>query len=210
MTDLEKLPGAPPPGDPGWKPAGGPVGAVPDAVPFVARPMDMSKLSPLQRHEWAAVLRDGSREAYEAFVNGLGNPNSGPASPPPDEAPNAAAPEPVDPELAELAAKLSEHGSDIGAIEALGPQMSAFNDRLEGLDEHQRHAMLVQGDEQVLARIYRGNEGAMNAGLADIKRAAKLVGLDTVEIDETGVLADPELHRRLLLLARSVLSGRRS
>lgn len=75
-----------------------------------------------------------------------------------------------------------------GGDEALGAEL----DRLE---------------DKTLADVYGGSEEAMAAGVREISQAAMKIGGQPFidEINATGVLADPDVHRRALVMARSVL-----
>lgn len=216
MTDNPQLPGAPPlDDDAAWAPHQSAGGLVPDATPFTPRAVDPSAMTPAQRHAMREVIRSGDQAEYQRFLDGLNQQNAGGPAPGGSSAePPAAEPEPEpEPEAdawTEVGLRLEEHGSSLEAITAIEPHMAEFAQRLEGLSDEDRHAALVAGDAEVLRAVYKGSDAAMAAGVAEIKRAAQLVGIDTESVDRLGILADPGLHLRVLGMARSVLSRAKS
>jgi hypothetical protein len=209
------LPGAPPAGDPGHQLYQSPGGMVPDAKPFTPVLIDHSKLTPEQRHEWQAVLRSGTREAFEQFAAKIAeNGQSNTASPPNAVglAPPAAAGGevvPPDPERAVLAEKLAEHGSSIEMVDAMEAPLARFQEGILALPEGERGAAVLAGEQRVIEGLFRGSEGAFKAALGEIKQAALAVGgADLIrQIDDSAVLADEDLFFRVWTMARTVNSG---
>ena len=176
----------------------------------------MNSLSPAARHELRGIThgKDGpNRRAFEAWAKKYVNTGSPPApAAPADGAGGGASPaaegvEPVAPERQALADKLTEHGSDIGAIDALLPDLTKLQARILEMPEGEREAAVLASEERTLRHLYNGSEAALKAGLAEIKKAAETVGLDLTEIDNSGALADLDLHRHALVMARQINRG---
>jgi hypothetical protein len=107
-----------------------------------------------------------------------------------------------------VAAKLEEHGSSLEVLTSLAGPLAKFHEHLASLDEAGLELAISEGEDAVLARYYKGSETRMAAGLRDIEAAAKLIGLDLDDINDSGVLADPDLHMRAHLMANNILRGK--
>jgi hypothetical protein len=171
---------------------------------------DLDSLSPAARHEFRQAIRNGSRESFEAWGQKWAQPNAavaaGNGANPLPAAGTPPAPD-MSPALAQVAAKLEQHGSHLDAVKSLAHPMRQFEDRLSFLNDEEMAETFRVGEETILRQHYRGSEGAYDGGLREIGQAASKIGIDPGQLYDSGVLSDPDLHLRILGMARAINKG---
>jgi hypothetical protein len=181
----------------------------------------------MARHEWQQVMMNPTLERVQAFEakysqqntsgspDGVGAQSSSGApesaapsnsAPPPEEGTASPYDEGFTPEALEL---FREHGTHPYLVAALEPGYNRFYDRIAALPEAERQTAIDASEAEVVRQVYRDDEHALKAGLKEIEQAAKRLGLDINEINESGALADPDTHREALILARMVLGSKK-
>ena len=112
-------------------------------------------------------------------------------------------------------AALSDGVLDSGQLEVLGRVSEPFNRKLEFIAQQQgedaRAQAIMAGEARVVADVYAGDPAKMAAGVAEISEAVFRVGGSRAieQINASGALSDPEVHRRALVLARSILAAKK-